>query len=331
MTFADYYPLVTIAIPTYNRAGSYLKQSLESALSQTYANIEIIVSDNCSTDNTETFVKEYPDARVRYFRQKENIGVVKNTAFCLDQAKGDYFLLLQDDDLVDADFIETCIKNVCNNQSVGIIRTGVRLINDEGDLIYETPNMVGGLSTVEFIRAWFNSKPKASMHLCSTLFNTQRLKETGGFKSKHFLFDDVMTEFELAAKFGRIDIPDIKASNRRHMNEMTYTVNVREWCEDSLMLLDLMCNLVPDESRTLIKNEGMRFFSKLNYFRAWSVKSRIKRFIAYLTVFNKFGYRYFPPKNYLPPSIKTLLYESPIYLGIRFIKRKAQQLLQYNS
>jgi len=50
-------PLVTIAIPTYNRAGSFLRQALESALKQTYKNVEIIVSDNCSSDNTETLIK----------------------------------------------------------------------------------------------------------------------------------------------------------------------------------------------------------------------------------------------------------------------------------
>ncbi len=49
-------PLITIAIPTYNRANGYFKQTLESVLCQTYEYIEIIVSDNCSTDNTEELV-----------------------------------------------------------------------------------------------------------------------------------------------------------------------------------------------------------------------------------------------------------------------------------
>ena len=57
------YPLVTIGIPTYNRADHYLREALTSALSQTYANLEIIVSDNCSTDSTQTLVKGLPDPR----------------------------------------------------------------------------------------------------------------------------------------------------------------------------------------------------------------------------------------------------------------------------
>ncbi len=63
------FPLVTIAIPTYNRADGYLKQALQSAVNQTYKNIEIVVSDNCSPDNTEAVVRSYTDPRIRYFQQ----------------------------------------------------------------------------------------------------------------------------------------------------------------------------------------------------------------------------------------------------------------------
>ena len=74
-------PLVSIGIPTYNRASSYLQYALRSAVRQTFENIEIIVSDNCSSDSTESVVKEFGDSRVRYYRQKENIGPVNNRHF----------------------------------------------------------------------------------------------------------------------------------------------------------------------------------------------------------------------------------------------------------
>jgi len=104
------YPLVTIGIPTCNRADSYLRQALESAVKQTYPNVEIVVSDNCSTDDTETLVKNFEDPRIRYFKQTENIGPYKNFNFCLQQAKGKFFLILSDDDLVDHDFVSICLK-----------------------------------------------------------------------------------------------------------------------------------------------------------------------------------------------------------------------------
>ena len=81
-------PLITIAIPTYNRANAYLMQALESAVNQTYRNLEIIVSDNCSTDNTETVVRGFDDPRIRYIRQNENIGANNNFNFCIKRGEG---------------------------------------------------------------------------------------------------------------------------------------------------------------------------------------------------------------------------------------------------
>ena len=59
--------LVTIGIPTFNRANGYLRYALESAIAQTYRNLEIIVSDNCSYDDTEAVVRHYRDPRGQVF------------------------------------------------------------------------------------------------------------------------------------------------------------------------------------------------------------------------------------------------------------------------
>ena len=292
------YPLITIAIPTYNRADSYLKQAIQCALNQTYPNIEIIISDNCSTDNTEFLVKSVRDPRIRYFRQGKNIGLNNNFNFCIEQAKGTYCLLLPDDDLIDNDFIEMCMKGVNYDSNVGIIRTGTRIIDSQGTTIQEYPNMVGGLSLDEFFRGWFANK--TTLYLCSTLFNTKRLREIGGLKSKYSLFQDDVALVQLAARFGRADVQDIKASSRKHASVNTSAAKVSDWCEDSLDLLDLMCGLVPKESKTLIRKEGMVFFSRINYSRARAVKSPVERFITHLTVFKIFNYRYFPPRHHFP-------------------------------
>ena len=286
------YPLVTIGIPTYNRADSYLKKAVQSAMSQTYQNIEIIVSDNCSADNTQAFISSFSDPRLRYFRHNKNIGANNNFNYCLEQAKGDYFLLFQDDDLIDCDFVDVCMKAANYDTDIGIIRTGTRKIDSKGKILSESPNMAAGLSTLDFFRCWFACK--TSFYLCSTLFNTKRLKQLGGFASKHNLFQDVIAEVQLAATFGRVDVEDVKASFRKHDEELTFSVKVRDWCEDSFILLDLMCDLVPEE-KTLVRSEGMRFLSTINYSFAGKVRPLLKRFVCYMTVFQSFRYRYVPP------------------------------------
>ncbi|MDB4441908.1 glycosyltransferase [bacterium] len=305
-------PLVTVAIPTYNRADSYLKQTIESVLDQTYKNIEVIIADNCSSDQTDALVESLGAQNIRYFKHQTNIGPNNNFNFCLKQANGDYFLLLQDDDLIDPDMVEVCIKAAENSFDVGIIRTGTRVINATGRVLRDRPNRACGLPLDAFFVAWFKSK--TALYLCSTLFHTERLKAIGGFKSKHNLFQDVMAEVKLAAEFGRIDVCNVKASFRKHDAELTFKARVSDWCEDSFLLLDLMCQLVPEKS-ALIRNRGLKFFAKLNYRRARDVKSPSKRFLAYIKVFRKFNYRY------LPPYVYNTLSDIPLY---RFVlgKRK---------
>jgi len=305
--------LVTIAIPTYNRADSYLRHALSSAVEQTYTNIEIIVSDNCSVDNTEDVVKGFNDSRIRYFKQKENIGPWKNFNFCLQQANGIYFLVLSDDDLIDNDFIDACMKAAKYSTNIGIIRTGTRVIDSQEVVLRTRTNEVVGLSTENFFRGWFTKK--TAFYPCSTLFNTEKLREIGGFGPENNLFHDGFVIVKLAAKFGRIDIVDVKASFRKHLDEITFAVKVKDWCRDSLLLLDSMCELVSEEYRETFREEGMQFFIRINYNRTKRIESPFKRFITYMMVFKMFNYKC------LPPPLRNLLFRNPVFSLLKSIKR----------
>ena len=307
------FPLVTIGIPTYNRADTYLKEAIESALNQTYPNLEIIISDNCSGDDTGLIVESFNDPRIKYYRHNKNIGANNNFNFSLQKATGIFFLLLHDDDLIDEDFVETCMDVGKDRIDIGIIRTGTRVIDSEGNVLNETLNTVDGLSTENFFRAWFDWK--TALYLCSTLFNTKRLKEIGGFHSKHNLFEDVLAEFKLASKYGRIDIRDVKASFRHHSAETTFSSDVRFWLEDSLFLLDSICDLAA-ENKTLIRKEGLSYFCTFNHRLANRIKSPINRYIAYLSLIKSFNH------VFLQQVILQFLRKSSIYPVLRFIKRK---------
>ena len=311
-------PLVTIAIPTHNRADSYLREVLGCALNQTYQNIEIIVSDNCSTDSTEKTVRSFLDSLLRYYRHDRNIGANNNFNFCLSQARGDYFLLLHDDDLIDEDFVQVCMQSANYATNIGVIRTGTRVIDSQGSVLRESPNRAAGLSLEEFFRAWFAHK--TSLYLCSTLFNTGALREVGGFGSKHNLFQDGVAVVQLAARLGRADVQDIKASFRWHPEQRTHAVKVSEWCEDSLMLLDLMCNVLREE-KALVRTEGLLFFAELNYRRAANVGSALQRLMAYLIVLRAFNYRY------IPPPVRDYCHRSSIYQRLLLIRRRLRQAL----
>ena len=154
--------------------------------------------------------------------------------------------------------------------------------------------MLGGCSTADFILGWFDRK--VPLYLCNMVFNTKRLKQLGGLHSKtNTGYDDVVACVQLAAKYGRVDISDIKASFRRHGSNIGDVFHYTDWCEDSLYLLDVMCNVVPEHA-AVIRERGMSYFCKRNYNRVAGIRYPIKRLHAYLSVYRTFNYCCSPVK-----------------------------------
>ena len=100
--------LFSICIPTYNRQ-EMLCQAIRSALNQSYDNIEVVVSDNASSDQTADMVAALNDQRIRYFRNPTNLGAAANWERCVQRASGDYFSWLQDDDLLLPNFVSAAV------------------------------------------------------------------------------------------------------------------------------------------------------------------------------------------------------------------------------
>ena len=101
-------PLVTIAIPTRNRA-SVVGEAAKRALAQSYTNIEVLVSDNASTDDTLATLRSIADTRLRILTSEEDIGSGANHEKCIREAKGDFLLIVPDDDWISGTFIEKCM------------------------------------------------------------------------------------------------------------------------------------------------------------------------------------------------------------------------------
>jgi glycosyltransferase involved in cell wall biosynthesis len=106
-------PVVSVGIPVFNGA-AVIGRSIEAILAQTYGNLEIIIADNCSTDDTQSICRHYQerDRRIRYFRQPENRGATANFAFCLLQSSGEYFMWCASDDCASPNYIEACVATL---------------------------------------------------------------------------------------------------------------------------------------------------------------------------------------------------------------------------
>ena len=99
-------PKVSLGMPVYN-GEKYIQEALDSLLTQTFTDFELIISDNASTDNTSVICQGYAknDLRIRYIRQDQNKGAIANFKFVLDEAVGEYFMWVAYDDLWAPDFL----------------------------------------------------------------------------------------------------------------------------------------------------------------------------------------------------------------------------------
>lgn len=103
-------PLVSIGLPTYNRA-AMLDKAMQFVLAQDYRNIEVVISDNGSTDQTAEVCRKLSerDSRIRIIRQPENIGPTANYRVVLEGATGEYYLALADDDWLAPNYVSECL------------------------------------------------------------------------------------------------------------------------------------------------------------------------------------------------------------------------------
>lgn len=158
-------PLVSIIIPTYNY-GHYLSDAIESALRQTYPNIEVIVVDDGSTDNTKNIAKCYP---IRYFFQKnQGVAIAMNNG--IKSSHGEFYVTLGADDKLAPEFVSKTMEQMMKDPNIGFVRTGSKLWDEEMGIenilmprkIYTkyaifAIGWIGPLGTVLTRRAAFNS------------------------------------------------------------------------------------------------------------------------------------------------------------------------------
>jgi len=167
---------VSVIIPTYNRA-HLVGRAIRSVLNQTYQDFEIIVVDDCSTDNTEEIVKGFNDHRIRYMRHDRNRGgsAARNTGIKASQGK--YIAFLDSDDEWLPEKLEKQIeKAVCFGEEVGLIYAGEKVIEAEtGHCIAEkVPSLEGDVYSLLLEGDFIGS--------CSSVFVSKKAIESiGGF------------------------------------------------------------------------------------------------------------------------------------------------------
>jgi glycosyltransferase involved in cell wall biosynthesis len=137
---------VTVFIPTYNRAG-LLPHAVAGLLAQTYGDFRLIVSDNASDDDTPNVIARFDDPRLEYVRQPENLGLLGNHNWFLEQVDSDYALILPDDDLVYPDLLARTVAELDSHPRAGMAHAAFDIVDEGGIVLLSHVNWTYGLNS----------------------------------------------------------------------------------------------------------------------------------------------------------------------------------------
>ena len=190
--------LFTIAIPAYK--SKFLSEAIESCLSQTYKNFELVIVDDASPENLMSVVNRYHDDRIRFYRNEKNCGavdVVDNWNICLSYAKGDYIICMGDDDRLLPYCLEEYLKLMEKYPELGVYHAWTEIIDEDSqmfDMQQPRPEWESALSV-----AWNRWNGRDKQYIGDFCYEVKRLREDGGF-------------FKLPMAWGSDDICAVRAA-----------------------------------------------------------------------------------------------------------------------
>jgi glycosyltransferase involved in cell wall biosynthesis len=131
-------PLVSVGIPVRN-GEKYIRFAVDSLLAQTLGDLEVVICDNCSTDNTEEICRQYVrlDPRVKYFRNERDLGPAQNHTRCFENSSGKYFRWHAHDDMCAPRYLEAVVPILDQDPTVANAHTWTLVVNDKGEFMRE--------------------------------------------------------------------------------------------------------------------------------------------------------------------------------------------------
>lgn len=291
-------PLVSIVVISYNQ-GKYIKENLDSIKSQTYDNIQLIVADDASKDDSvEVFDKWLLENN--YSAEKNyhltNTGLATTLNECFELIKGKYVKFIAADDYLHPSAIEKCVRKLEESgRDYGMVFTDTFCIDEHSVLRYDISHF-DSLGTFEPVRFQKDLLKVNKIAALTVLMRTNVLKETGKYESS-FLVEDYFRWLKISEKYFISYIPEKLAYYRLHNS------NISKLKEEQIAQEEVMLSILFD--KTGYNKERINAFVKQRYLKNAPIDYRLKS--AYVS------YRY---------SIKRLAfalrYKIPLFIFTLF-------------
>ena len=186
-------PQITVALPVYN-GEQYIAVAIESVLSQTFSDYELLILDNCSTDNTLNIIEKFNDSRIRLIVNTKNLGMIGNWNLAVSLAAGNYIKILSHDDLLAPNCLAQQINGFLTHQdqNIGIVTCKKRIINETGVTVMPGFGIFGHTKIINGRRA-INKTIRAGRNIIGepsvVLLDMALLRASGNFEQPQFTPD----------------------------------------------------------------------------------------------------------------------------------------------
>ena len=185
--------LFSITIPAYK--SKYLKDAIDSCLTQSYANFELIIVDDASPENLYDLVSRYTDNRIRYYRNDKNCGalhVVDNWNICLSYCKGEYVICMGDDDRLTQCCLEQYARLIHKYPEMKVFHALTELIDEDGHVKKTLPRHAETESVLSMLLNHWRGDAQYIGDFC---FHVKQLRQDGGFFKQPLAWgaDDIST------------------------------------------------------------------------------------------------------------------------------------------
>lgn len=272
-------PLISVLMTAYNRE-KYIADAIESVLASTYTRFELIIVDDCSTDNTVLIARNFErkDSRIRVFVNEKNLGDYPNRNRAASYAKGEFLLYLDSDDKIYKEGLERCINVMLAFPDASF---GMRLFNKECEPFE--------INSEEVIQKHFFESSILTIGPGGTILKKAFFDAIGQYPVKYGPANDMYFNLKAACQTKMVLIPFEYMFYRRHEgqeinNRFSYLYNNYLYLKDALNELDL--HLAQDQIRWLQLKNKRRFFVNLIKFFAVTFNARKIRFAILKTGFN---------------------------------------------
>jgi glycosyltransferase involved in cell wall biosynthesis len=227
-------PFFTVGVPTYNRAKIF-PEAVRAILGQSFGDFELLLADNHSADETPTVAAQIQDPRVQYFRHEKNLGALGNFNFLAHKARGEFFIVCQDDDLLHRDFLKRCHESVVaqpdvvmyaspwwrGNATQGYLSNLMRDRDGKSEeyIINDRPLVLDGKrAAVSLLHSFYLLHPAIA-------FRTRELQAIGCYHNDPDSVFDVVTEVRLLCRGKLIYDPRIGAVFRDHSGNFSRAID----------------------------------------------------------------------------------------------------------